>query len=155
MFKIFNCRYLALLLTWTKYYLQFLFAYFGKTPLFARLSWYDVFCYACQHTSTASPFLYCSKECLFENDATTPGLPVVVEDSIENQLPGEIFDADDQCFLAYGTEACTPVCTLFIYTLTHAHVQTHTCTHPHMHTCTMQAHTYPHIQTLKHPHQSL
>lgn len=52
---------------------------------------------------------YFRVDCLNTEVADT-NYPSYVTDSIEQYLPGQVYDADDQCYIAFGTQACHPVC---------------------------------------------
>lgn len=39
-------------------------------------------------------------------------LPDYIPDHIADLLPGQVYDTDDQCYIAYGTGACPQVCLL-------------------------------------------
>lgn len=48
------------------------------------------------------------KECL-KMETAQPNFNDNIERNINNLLPGQVFDADDQCYIAYGTSACHDV----------------------------------------------
>ena len=54
-------------------------------------------------------FIY-SKQCLFENTATLDvNYQSILDDFVTNQLPGQLYSADDQCYIGFGTKACNEV----------------------------------------------
>ncbi|XP_067935719.1 A disintegrin and metalloproteinase with thrombospondin motifs 13-like [Watersipora subatra] len=60
--------------------------------------------------SQRSMYFYLSQpsaQCLTVHDAEIYG-DEEITNSTSNYLPGQVFDADDQCYIAYGTSACNP-----------------------------------------------
>ena len=43
------------------------------------------------------------------NSTANPNYPQNITENVEDYLPGQIYDADDQCYMAFGTSACDDV----------------------------------------------
>ena len=52
--------------------------------------------------------MYFRVECL-STETENPNYPQNITENVEDYLPGQIYDADDQCYMAFETSACDDV----------------------------------------------